>query len=61
MTKKPTVTFVGSIAGIILCRCGTEMKESDRVYECPNESCEFHGKRYKAAVQSAVLFYEVKK
>ena len=58
---KPTVAFVGSIAGIILCACGTEMKEENGVYSCPNERCEFHGKRYVAAIQAVVLFYEAKK
>lgn len=58
---KPQVSHVGSMRGTIFCRCGTEMKEENGAYSCPNPVCEHHGKQFTAAVSRAVFFYEVKK
>ena len=61
MTNKPQLAFVGRLAGIVLCACGTEMKDTTNYYRCPNPKCQHHGKKFVAAISNAVLFYEVKK
>ena len=70
MTNKPQLAFVGRIAGLLLCECGTEMriltynpKKDNYAYECTNTKCSHHGKLYVAVISNAVLFYfyEVKK
>lgn len=56
---KPRLAFVGRIAGVLLCECGSEMKKYGEVYECANIDCKYFGKRYVAIISNAALFYEV--
>jgi len=57
---KPLLAFVGSLKGVPLCSCNTEMKLDAGIYRCPNLICERSGKKYTAIVSNKVLFYEVK-